>query len=178
MYRAKCVGALIAVSIAFPVFALIGMQSSQTLIGGICGMVMGSLIGYCAAAGTIGRVTVGGILGASIYAIVGPGTDVPGLFAAPMGAVIGCAIGYAGWPWIAGFLGAHVGLLLGMMWAAAFVHWPWSGPSPGQCQLIGMLTSGVLTVVVGYLLKARVSAFFKPPTRDERQSPAAPDRLR
>jgi hypothetical protein len=156
---AKSVAVLTGILIAFPLFTLIGSESGQVLLGGICGVVMGSIIGYLAIINAISRITVGAIIGASIFAVVGPGTDVPGLHAAPIGALVGIIAGCLGWPWIFGVLGALVGGVVGAMSSLIFcAHWPFAGPSPGQCQLIGMLTGGFLTVIIGYFVKARLGS--------------------
>ncbi len=162
--RAKCAAASLGVVIGGLLFALMGLQTDRVLLGGVSGAVMGGIIGYYTIANAISRVTVGAIIGASIFAILAPGIDASGLYAAPVGAVMGIVAGCLGWPWIFGILGASVGMLLGAMSAAVFCrNWPTSGISPGQCQLVGMLAGGLLTVLVGYLVQVRAAARCPPP---------------
>jgi hypothetical protein len=153
MSRTKLIATLTGMIIGGSLFALIGGESDQVLLGGVSGTVMGAIVGYFAINNAVSRITVGAIIGASVFSVVGPGTDVPGLLAAPWGVGVGIVAGCLGWPWIFGVLGALVGLFVGAISSSIFcTHWPEAGPSPGQCELVGMLMGGFLTVVAGYFV--------------------------
>src|SRR5688572_25063537 len=74
-----------------------GTLGGQAMFGAAAGCLLGAAVGLGAALGKVHRITVGAVLYALIFCVLGPGVDDYGGNAAVFGAFLGAFVGWLGW---------------------------------------------------------------------------------
>jgi hypothetical protein len=95
-------------------FSILGLLGDRGLLGTLCGVTIGSVIGLGLTTGELGPVVPWMSVFAFIGAILGPACDADALSSALSGAAIGAFIGAAGMRGLLALIGCLIGVNVGV----------------------------------------------------------------